>query len=244
MRIDTAALDKAGRQMEKELDTATGRDLQARPARSSTSTLRHQLGDIFEKLNFEVGRKTKTGKISTSVDVLEELATKYELPQMIIEYRELAKLKNTYVDALPKTDQPAHRTRTYHFESGRVGYREIVSTNPNLQNIPIRSEHGPADSRGFRCFARIRVDVGGLFADRAASVRPHNRRSGDDGSIQKWRRHSRSNRARCFRREDETGRVRVPAGREDSQLRDPVRDRPVRARAAHGADSRGSEEDD
>ena len=141
VRIDRAALDKAGREMEKELGRLTEEiyKLAGEPFNINSPG---QLGEIFEKLNFEVGRKTKTGKISTSVDVLEELALKYELPQKIIDYREIAKLKNTYVDALPKLIDP--RTGRVHTTLNQAvsATGRLSSTNPNLQNIPIRSELG------------------------------------------------------------------------------------------------------
>lgn len=141
VRIDLAALDKAGREMEKELARLT-EEIFALAGEQFNINSPGQLGDIFEKLNFEVGRKTKTGKISTSADVLEELASKYELPQKIIDYREIAKLKNTYVDALPKLiDQRTGRVHTTLNQAVSATGR-LSSTNPNLQNIPIRSELG------------------------------------------------------------------------------------------------------
>ena len=141
VRIDLAALDKAGREMEKELTRLTG-EIYKLAGEEFNINSPAQLGDIFEKLNFEVGRKTRTGKISTSVDVLEELALKYELPQKIIEYREIAKLKNTYVDALPKLiDSRTGRVHTTLNQAVSATGR-LSSTNPNLQNIPIRSELG------------------------------------------------------------------------------------------------------
>lgn len=108
-----------------------------------------QLGEIFEKLNFAVSRKTKTGKISTSGDILEELALKYELPGKIIEYREIAKLKNTYVDALPKLINPS--TGRLHTTINQVGTAtgRLSSSNPNLQNIPVRSDLGKAIRQAF-----------------------------------------------------------------------------------------------
>ena len=141
VRIDLAALDKAGREMEKELGRLT-EEIYKLAGEEFNINSPGQLGDIFEKLNFEVGRKTKTGKISTSVDVLEELALKYELPQKIIDYREIAKLKNTYVDALPKLiDSRTGRVHTTLNQAVSATGR-LSSTNPNLQNIPIRSELG------------------------------------------------------------------------------------------------------
>jgi DNA polymerase-1 len=141
VRIDTAALDTAGREMEHELERLTA-EIYKLAGEEFNINSPAQLGDIFERLNFEVGRKTKTGRISTSFDVLEELATKYELPKLIIEYRELAKLKNTYVDALPKIIDP--RTGRVHTTLNQAvsATGRLSSTNPNLQNIPIRSEMG------------------------------------------------------------------------------------------------------
>ncbi|MEK6323159.1 MAG: DNA polymerase I [Acidobacteriota bacterium] len=141
VRIDLAALAKAGSEMEKELARLTDEIFKLAGQEFNINSPA-QLGDIFEKLNFEVGRKTKTGKISTSVDVLEELALKYELPQRIIDYREIAKLKNTYVDALPKLiDLQTGRVHTTLNQAVSATGR-LSSTNPNLQNIPIRSELG------------------------------------------------------------------------------------------------------
>jgi DNA polymerase-1 len=141
VRIDTAALGRAGREMETELGRLTAEIYkQAGQEFNINSTV--QLADVFEKLNFEVGRKTKTGRISTSSDVLEELAVKYELPRLIIEYREIAKLKSTYVDSLPRLINP--RTGRIHttLNQNVAATGRLSSTNPNLQNIPIRSEMG------------------------------------------------------------------------------------------------------
>jgi DNA polymerase-1 len=141
VRIDTAALEKAGGEMEKELTRLTA-EIYSLAGQEFNINSPIQLGEVFEKLNFDVGRKTKTGRISTSIDVLEELAAKYELPRLIIEYRELAKLKNTYVDALPKLINP--RTGRVHttLNQAVTSTGRLSSTNPNLQNIPIRKESG------------------------------------------------------------------------------------------------------
>jgi DNA polymerase I len=141
VRIDTERLAAAGFEMERELARLTDQIYGlAGEEFNINSTVR--LGEIFEKLNFETGRKTKTGRISTSFDVLEELAAKYELPKLIIEYRELAKLKNTYVDALPKLIDP--KTGRIHttLNQAVAATGRLSSANPNLQNIPIRSEMG------------------------------------------------------------------------------------------------------
>ncbi|NOT59202.1 MAG: DNA polymerase I, partial [Acidobacteria bacterium] len=108
-----------------------------------------QLGDIFEELNFEVSKRTTTGKISTSRDVLDELAEKYELPRLIIEHRELAKLKGTYVDAFPSlvNAQTGRIHTTLNQTIAATG--RLSSTDPNLQNIPIRTEMGRRIRRAF-----------------------------------------------------------------------------------------------
>ncbi|MGH9822762.1 MAG: DNA polymerase I, partial [Blastocatellia bacterium] len=141
VRVDIAQLDAAGREMEKEIARLTA-VIYEQAGETFNINSPAQLGDVFEKLNFEVGRKTKTGKISTSADVLEELAAKYELPKLIIEYREISKLKSTYVDSLPKMINP--RTGRIHTTLAQAvaATGRLSSTNPNLQNIPIRSEAG------------------------------------------------------------------------------------------------------
>lgn len=108
-----------------------------------------QLGTIlFEKLKLPVQRKTKTG-YSTDVDVLTELAKVHELPKEILEYRSLAKLKSTYVDALLEILDPGtHRVHT-SFNQTIAETGRLSSSDPNLQNIPIRSEDGAKIRRAF-----------------------------------------------------------------------------------------------
>ena len=96
---------------------------------------------LFDKLGLPVIKKTKTGP-STDIEVLEELASKHELPSKIIEHRQLSKLKGTYVDALPELIHPeTHRIHT-SFNQVVVATGRLSSSDPNLQNIPIRSEEG------------------------------------------------------------------------------------------------------
>ncbi len=101
-----------------------------------------QLGEIlFEKLKLPAGKKTKTG-YSTDSKVLESLALKHDLPALILEYRMYAKLKNTYVDALPAMiDSRSGRIHT-RFNQAVTATGRISSSEPNLQNIPVRSEMG------------------------------------------------------------------------------------------------------
>ncbi|HEV8187041.1 MAG TPA: DNA polymerase I, partial [Pyrinomonadaceae bacterium] len=107
-----------------------------------------QVGEVLSDLNIDIGRKTSTGRISTSKAVLEELAQQFELPRLIIEYRELDKLKSVYTDALPQqiaTDGRIHcQLNQTVAATGRLS-----SSDPNLQNIPIRSEMGRRIRRAF-----------------------------------------------------------------------------------------------
>ncbi len=97
---------------------------------------------LFGKLGIPVVRKTPTGQPSTAEDVLEELAATYPLPKLILEYRGIAKLKSTYTDKLPEQIDPTTgRIHTsYHQAVAATG--RLSSTDPNLQNIPIRTQEG------------------------------------------------------------------------------------------------------
>jgi DNA polymerase I len=102
-----------------------------------------QLGEIlFEKLQLPVIKKTPKGAPSTAEDVLAELALDYPLPKLLLEYRSLSKLKSTYTDKLPEMINPkTGRVHTsYHQAVTATG--RLSSSNPNLQNIPIRTEEG------------------------------------------------------------------------------------------------------
>lgn len=108
-----------------------------------------QLGQIlFEELKLPHGRKTKTG-YSTDVAVLEKLAFHHALPARILEYRTVSKLLNTYVDNLAAMQDPvSHRVHT-SFNQAVTATGRLSSSNPNLQNIPIRSEDGNRIRRAF-----------------------------------------------------------------------------------------------
>ena len=97
---------------------------------------------LFGKLGLPVTRKTSTGQPSTAEDVLEELAGDYELPRLVLEYRGMAKLRSTYTDKLPGQVNPrTGRVHTsYHQAVAATG--RLSSTDPNLQNIPIRTPEG------------------------------------------------------------------------------------------------------
>jgi len=102
-----------------------------------------QLGEIlFTKMQLPVVRKTPGGAPSTDEDVLTKLAEDYPLPQVLLEYRGLAKLKSTYTDKLPKMVNAATGRVHTHYAQAAVITGRLASSEPNLQNIPVRSEAG------------------------------------------------------------------------------------------------------
>lgn len=102
-----------------------------------------QVGEIiFERMGLPGGKKGKTGKYSTPADVLEDLATEHELPARVLDWRQLQKLKSTYTDALQDHINPeTGRVHTSYVIAGANTGR-LASTDPNLQNIPVRTEEG------------------------------------------------------------------------------------------------------
>jgi len=107
-----------------------------------------QLAEVlFDEIGLKPIRKTKTG-YSTASDVLETLAAEHPLPAKIIEYRQLAKFKGTYVDVLPTLADAEGRVRT-HFNQTATSTGRLSSSDPNLQNIPIRTEFGARIRKGF-----------------------------------------------------------------------------------------------
>jgi DNA polymerase-1 len=140
MKVDGDALVKFSAFISKELEslkekifTISGREFNIGSPK--------QVGEIFQELNLDTGRKTATGQVSTSRDVLDELALNYEIAQFIIDYREMDKLKATYADSLPKmigSDGRIHGC----LNQAVAATGRLSSTEPNLQNIPIRTELG------------------------------------------------------------------------------------------------------
>ncbi|MEX0281226.1 MAG: DNA polymerase I [Arenibacterium sp.] len=102
-----------------------------------------QLGEIlFDKMGLEGGKRGKTGAYATGADVLEDLATEHELPARVLDWRQLSKLKSTYTDALQAhINEETGRVHTSYAITGASTGR-LASTDPNLQNIPVRTEEG------------------------------------------------------------------------------------------------------
>lgn len=143
VKIDRAALAAMSSRLQREIDTKAKEIYECCGMEFNISSPK-QLGDVlFNKLNLPKPVKYGKGKtISTAVDVLESLASSHDAPRLVLEYRQLSKLKSTYVDALPALLNPA--TGRLHTTFGQTGTAtgRLSSANPNLQNIPIRTELG------------------------------------------------------------------------------------------------------
>jgi DNA polymerase-1 len=143
VKIDREVLGEMSSRLEREVAAKAGEIYQLSGSDFNINSPR-QLGDVlFNKMNLPKPVKYGKGKtISTAVDVLEGLAETHEIARKVLEYRQLSKLKSTYVDALPALLNPATgRLHTTFAQTGTATGR-LSSANPNLQNIPIRTELG------------------------------------------------------------------------------------------------------
>jgi DNA polymerase-1 len=147
VKIDTSALAQMSTELEREIAAKAKEVYEAAGMEFNVGSPK-QLGDVlFNRMNLPKPVKYGKGRtISTAVDVLEELAENHPIARMVLDYRQLTKLKSTYVDALPALI--THRTGRLHTTFGQTGTAtgRLSSANPNLQNIPIRTELG----RGIR----------------------------------------------------------------------------------------------
>jgi len=143
VKIDRKNLAEMSSRLELEI-AAKAKEIYESAGHEFNISSPKQLGDVlFNKLNLPKPVKYGKGKtISTAVDVLEGLAEDHAVPRMVLDYRQLTKLKSTYVDALPALLNPS--TGRLHTTFGQTGTAtgRLSSTNPNLQNIPIRTELG------------------------------------------------------------------------------------------------------
>ncbi len=150
--LDDALFETFSKELKSDVDQLTKQAYQLAGEEFNLNSTQ-QLSDVlFEKLALEPPdrtRKTSSGKYSTSADVLESMRGMHPLVDTILEYRELSKLQSTYVDALPTQVNPkTGRVHTTFNQTGTVTGR-VASQNPNLQNIPIRTELGRKVRQGF-----------------------------------------------------------------------------------------------
>ncbi len=151
IRIDTAELAGLSTQMDAEIQRLSAEIYELAGGRTFNINSPQQLGKVlFEDLGLPAPVKTGKGKqISTAADVLESLAEEYPIARQVLEFRQIAKLKGTYADALPQLIRAeTGRVHTTFHQTGAATGR-LSSSNPNLQNIPIRTELGREIRRAF-----------------------------------------------------------------------------------------------
>jgi DNA polymerase I len=150
IRVNDETLKQTSRELGEDI-TAIEKEVFEMAGESFNIGSPKQLGDIlFDKLKLDdKPKKTKSGQYATGEEILSKLAIEHKIASRILDYRELVKLKNTYVDALPKLiykrDQRIHTS----FNQTVTSTGRLSSTNPNLQNIPIRTEKGRLIRRAF-----------------------------------------------------------------------------------------------
>jgi DNA polymerase-1 len=147
MKVDGDSLNKFSAHISKDLEKLHAQ-LYEIAGREFNIGSPKQVGEVLSELNIATGRKTATGQMSTSHDLLVELAETYDIAQHIIDYRELDKLKATYADALPKMIRDDGRIHGCLNQTVAATGR-LSSTEPNLQNIPIRTELGREIRKAF-----------------------------------------------------------------------------------------------
>ena len=143
VKVDTAALATLAGSMQSELDDLAKR-IYTHAGLEFNINSPKQLSDVlFERMGLTAGKKTgKTRVVSTAQDVLEELALTHELPGLVLKWRSIQKLKGTYVDALPVLVNPATGRVHTTFNQAVAATGRLSSSDPNLQNIPIRTALG------------------------------------------------------------------------------------------------------
>jgi DNA polymerase-1 len=139
--VDRRILDELNRELETGIETAQAQCFEAAGREFTIGSVKQLREILFDDLGLPVIRKTKTGP-STDERVLSELALQHPLPQAILDYRALVKLKNTYVDPLPNLVNPDTGRIHTHYSQTTAATGRLASTEPNLQNIPVRTPEG------------------------------------------------------------------------------------------------------
>jgi DNA polymerase-1 len=139
--LDVEALRALSKELERELDRMMESIAALAGGEFNINSPKQLATVLFEKLGLKPIRKTKTG-YSTDEDTLTQLATQHELPAQILNYRSLSKLKSTYVDALPELVNPVTKRLHTSLNQTVAATGRLSSTEPNLQNIPVKGDYG------------------------------------------------------------------------------------------------------
>jgi DNA polymerase I len=143
VKVDRAALSALGGTMQAELDELTGRIYALGGGEFNINSPKQLSEVLFGRLSLQATKKTgKTRAVSTAMNVLEELALVHELPGLVLKWRSIQKLKGTYVDALPALVRPATGRVHATFNQAVAATGRLSTSDPNLQNIPVRTALG------------------------------------------------------------------------------------------------------
>ena len=183
VKIDVAHFAAIGREFEKKMSGAVKDVFRIAGEEFNIDSPRQLQRILFDKLKLNPGKRTKTG-FSTDVAVLEKLASQHELPAKILEYRTLAKLKGTYIDALPGLVNPQTGRIHTSYNQAVAATGRLSSSDPNLQNIPVRTAEGRQIRKGF-VPEKGRVLVGADYSQIELRVLAHV--SGDERLRQAFR---------------------------------------------------------
>lgn len=146
--VDTEYLSELSAEMEKRLEKLTKKIYEIAGEEFNINSPKQLSLILFEKLKLPVVKRTKTG-ISTDEEVLTKLASSHKLPHTLLEYRELSKLKSTYIDSLPNLINPKTGRIHTSFNQTVTATGRLSSSGPNLQNIPIKTEEGRKIRKAF-----------------------------------------------------------------------------------------------
>jgi DNA polymerase-1 len=147
--VDTDRLAKQSAELAERMDAIQSQAWEAAGGEFNLGSPKQLQEILFERLEIPVVRKTPKGQPSTAEDVLQELAAEHELPALILQHRSLSKLKSTYTDRLPeKVRADTGRIHT-HYHQANTATGRLSSADPNLQNIPIRTEEGRRIRKAF-----------------------------------------------------------------------------------------------
>jgi len=183
--LDVPYLRKLSKQMEDKLDRLETRVFELAGHEFNVNSTQQLAQVLFEELGIKPRKKTKTG-YSTDSKVLTELSLEHELPEVLLALREVAKLKSTYVDALPRqVNEVTGRVHT-SFNQVVAATGRLSSSNPNLQNIPIRTEEGRIIRKGFIPGSKYSVLLCADYSQIELRILAH--LSGDEAMIESFTR--------------------------------------------------------
>ncbi len=147
--VDNMILEQMSEEFERDLNSIETRIYEKTEQRFNINSTKQLAEILFKKLGLPAGRKTAKGAFSTDSEVLQNLSTMHEVPNLLLKHRLLSKLKSTYVDQLPKLVNP--KTKRIHTSFNPAGTLtgRLSSSDPNLQNIPIKTSEGKRIRRAF-----------------------------------------------------------------------------------------------